>query len=480
MKRITILAVATIFATLSYAQNANDALRYSLVNYGGTARFMGLSGAYGAVGADFSALSQNPAGLGLFRRSEFTITPLWHSSAIDAKYYGNTLSDSRTAMYLGNVGYVMANNKNQDNSKPWKGIKLGFGMNRTNMLNNRISLKGFNDENSLLTGYMNEVNASGAPLSQWDNFGAGLAYDVNLFYPDPNDTTKWLVDMPDGGIEQEKTIESRGSTSETVLSAASNFGDKLYIGITFGFPDIRYEEESTYSETDTKNQNSYFSSFKKSEYLKTTGSGFNFKFGFIFTPVEFIRIGGAFHSPVNYYSMTDEWNATMTAKFDDGKTYTKDSPNGTYDYELTTPSKAIGSVAVLFGQSGLITADYEYVDYTTARLHANDYSFGDENQYIHETLSSTSNIRLGGEFKSGIYALRAGYSMYGSPYKNETTIGERTGYSFGIGVHDKGYSLDLAYNHMQQKDNYFPYSLAAPASVDTKNNLFSFTLGIKF
>ena len=76
MKRYTIIILAFILSggTLS-AQNAVDALRYSRINTGGTARYMGMSGAFGALGADFTSASTNPAGIGLYRSFELSITP---------------------------------------------------------------------------------------------------------------------------------------------------------------------------------------------------------------------------------------------------------------------------------------------------------------------------------------------------------------------------------------------------------------------
>jgi hypothetical protein len=290
----------------------------------------------------------------------------------------------------------------------------------------------------------------------------------------------WSVDMPGGYVEQLKTITTKGSTSETVLSLGGNFGDKLFLGITFAFPEIKFEEESVYTEEDTDGNNTYFDSFKRTEYLKTTGSGFNFKFGFIYKPFDFLRIGGAFHTPTNYYKMSDDWNASMTAWYDAGDKYSYDSPEGAYDYKLTTPMRAMGSIAVIIGQVGLISADYEFVDYSTARLHADDYNFADENKIINDNLTTANNLRLGTEWKAGVYAFRGGYSLYGSPYKNGGSMGEKTGYSFGFGIHDKGYFLDFAYNHLEYKDNYFLYNDSNPASNKYKNNSYSITLGFRF
>ena len=166
--------ITVILSTSINAQNENDALRYSLINYGGTARFSALSGAYGAVGADFSSLSQNPAGIGLYRKSEFTITPMVSSNNTSSNFQGQSVSDQNTRMYLGNVGYVYSKNMN-GHAGSLVQLQFGFGINMLTTYNNRMVISGFNDKNSLLTTYVDQVNTSGAPPSEWDNFGAGLA-----------------------------------------------------------------------------------------------------------------------------------------------------------------------------------------------------------------------------------------------------------------------------------------------------------------
>jgi hypothetical protein len=486
MKKTFVMLISTLISFVLFAQNENDALRYSLINYSGTARFTGMSGAYGAVGADFSSLSQNPAGIGLYRKSEFSITPLLSSNNTQSKYLGNSNTDFRTTLYLANVGYVMSVKLNENNGSHLKQIQFGFGMNRMVMFNNRSIIDGLNNNNSLMLQYRDDADASGIDRSNLDNFGAGLAYDVKLLYADTNNV--WQVDLPYGPMQQYKTVETRGGISETVLSAGTNFDDKLFLGMTFGFPHINYQEESTYTESDKDNLSPFLKSFQRTEYVNTKSSGFNFKFGFIYKPVEYIRIGGAFHTPTSYSNTTDTYGASMTADFDlpplsnsNTTHFDASSPEGTYDYKITTPMRALGSLAVILGQYGLISADYEYVDYTTARLRANDYSFQSENNTIRSNFAAANNFRIGTEWKAGIYAFRGGYSMYGSPYKGESMsgLGSRTGYSFGFGIHEKAYFVDFSYNHTDSKDNYYIYGYAPESKNDYNSNSFSFTLGFR-
>ncbi len=72
------------------AQNEVDALRYSqttLVEQPGIYQWEELSD---HLGADFSTISSNPAGLGLYKKSEFTITPSFYMGATKSDYNGNS------------------------------------------------------------------------------------------------------------------------------------------------------------------------------------------------------------------------------------------------------------------------------------------------------------------------------------------------------------------------------------------------------
>jgi len=484
MKKIIPGIVLTMFALVGYSQNATDALRYSFVSYEGTARFSGLSGAYGAIGADFSSLSQNPAGIALYRKSEFTITPGFFSSSSKSSFFNESSKDYRTNLSLRNVGMVFAQVKNEENpNKLLKGLQFGFGLNQLANFNNRIVIEGFNTENSLLGEYAGNANNGGNPinLDALDPFSALQAYNTNLLVFDSADAYYW-VDMPDS-VLQRKTIQTLGTSREMLLSCGANFGNKLYLGISFAFPSLRYEEESNFSEQDSKGLSSNadpsynFDAVKRSEYLLTRGGGFNMKFGFIYKPLEFLRIGGAFHTPTTY-NLTDEWNSSMVSYFENGSRYSDNSPDGTYDYRITTPMRAIGSLA-LVSKYGLISADYEYIDYSTARLRADGDDFFDVNEIVRNELGQAHNIRIGAEVKLNIITLRAGTSYYGSPYQDSSTRGARMGYSAGLGIREKGYFMDFAFNHVESKDDLYLYGSTFSANT-YKTNRFMMTLGLRF
>ena len=61
--------ISTSFLSFAQEMTTADALRYAVDNLNGTARFRGISGAFGAVGGDLSALNVNPAGSLFFKNN---------------------------------------------------------------------------------------------------------------------------------------------------------------------------------------------------------------------------------------------------------------------------------------------------------------------------------------------------------------------------------------------------------------------------
>src|ERR1035437_11060972 len=151
-KSIIILASFLVLSAKSNAQNEVDALRYSQTNFLGTARSAGMAGSFGALGGDFSTLSTNPAGIGLYRKSEITFTPSFFNQSTTSNLNGTSLKDSKPNFNFGNAGIVWAS-YNPDAQYGWKGFSFGFGYNRMNNFNNRIEMQGKNNNGSLLDVY---------------------------------------------------------------------------------------------------------------------------------------------------------------------------------------------------------------------------------------------------------------------------------------------------------------------------------------
>jgi hypothetical protein len=486
MKKLLIVSCLWILTLPAHPQNASDALRYSRIFYGGTARFQGLGSAMGAVGADFSIASTNPAGLGLYKSFEMTISPSFRIGDTRSDYNGTTSSDNKVNFNLGDFGTVFPiNMKKDDHSRGIMNLTFAIGVNRQNDYNNRVYINGLNNSSSMLTQFINTLNDQHVPASQIDNlypFDIGPAYDANLIFFDSLQN-RFMCDAPNGGVYQKMSITSYGSVNEFVMSFAGNFSDKLYFGATLGIPYIRYFESSTYQEIKSDTAIHYFRTLIYDQVLQTRGTGVNFKVGLIYRPANWVRIGAAIHTPTFYGNMHDSWSSAMSATFDDPTwNNTQYSPQGDYDYQLTTPFRAIGSVAFIVGPYGLISAEYEYVNYNQARFHDTNDSYGDVNQTIQDSYKAPLNLRFGTEWRIWNFRVRGGFGYYGSPYKNGLNDGKCLQASGGFGYRGRNIFADIAYVWTQTKSDYYLYdpSLVNPASLNSQTYSAVFTFGVHF
>jgi hypothetical protein len=496
MKKI--LIITAIILTAAYqalSQTSTDALRYSRIDIGGTARYIGMSGAFGALGADFTSASTNPAGLGLYKSSEFINTPAVHIGNVQSNYNGTQGSDTRANFYLGNIGLVMTSKSNSKaNKSGWKNFTFATGLNRLADFNHRYDMTGRNTSNSLLDTYVNSANGIYYKQIEDDTYG-NYAYDLNLAwwtylldFADPKvDSSSYISPIPNGVSKtQTKAIDSWGSMNEYVFSVGANYNDKLYLGMTLGIPYIRYYESVLYTESNI--QNSELNYFNRIESLETHGSGINFKFGFIYRAADWLRFGAAFHTPSWFGSMRDYWSVSMISQFNtpdnNGVTrYVKTSPSGNYNYNLQTPYRIQGNLAFIIGNIGLVSADYEFADYGTSHFDAPDYNFSNENNSIKNSYTGSHSIRVGTEWRYKIFSFRAGGKYFTSPYQNSMNDGSKFGFSAGIGLKQKWFFLDLAYAYSKMTDDYYFYKTSDvssnPVANSTNDHYIVMTLGAK-
>lgn len=472
------------------AQDETDALRYSSFNYSGTARFSSMGGSFGAIGGDFSSLSQNPAGIGIYRKSEFTVTPSVFFQSTSSNFMNSQSYDNKLNFNFGNWGIVFAGKTKQKDKEEelsgWKSGGIAIGYNRMNNFHNRMDMFGINNRSSMADAFVKR--SMGKSSSSLDQFSEYLAWYNYVTDYDSTHGKYYNFIAPGAGIQQRKSTETTGAIGETVINFGGNYDDRLYLGATVGFPTIRYREESVYSETDIIDTIPYFNNFKYSNTLSVYGNGINFKAGAIIRALDWMRIGIALHTPT-YFNISEKYNSKLENNFDStyasaaSYTYSSESPDGSFSYRLTTPMKAIGSMGFVIDKKALVNIEYEYIDYSTAKMRSSDYSFIDENSNIRNYYRATSNIRVGAEYRMDPLALRIGYALYGAPYgSNINNSGTRSSYSAGVGIREKSYFVDIAAVYSTQRENHFFYdpALTAP-SENTKNSLnFLCTLGFRF
>ncbi len=480
----TILTIACmlLIPTGIWAQNDRDAFRYSFLSPTGSARYTSLAGSMGAFGADFSTASSNPAALGTYNKSELSFSPSLYFGNTAMEYNGEAFKDFKGNFNFGNIGMVLTiPNSNGD----WKAVQFSTGVNRLANFNQYTYATGSNDRaTSIADQFALMANRSGFSMDENGDYQGGsmLGYAAyQLYLIDRGSNAQYIGHTSSLDLLQEKSNHNKGSMNEYVLSLSGNYDDVLYIGGTLGIPFFNYVESSTYMETNQQKSEDGFSSLQYGNYLHSEGVGINFKFGMLYQPFHFLRVGFALHTPT-FYSVDENYDSHLYAVGDSigGKDYI--TSNGEYEYRLTTPYRVLGNAAFFFGNYGFINVDYEFADYGFMRMRADDYSFRKENMDIQNIYRGTHTIRIGGEINLSPMAVRAGFAHTTNPYVAET---ERDGsmnvFSAGLGWRGQFNYIDFAYMFQQTKDRDVFYA-ASPYYYEntiSKHN-FVLTFGWKF
>jgi hypothetical protein len=498
MKKYFFLFTITLFVPfLIQAQDLADALRYSNLSVSGTARSGAMGNAFGALGGDFTSASINPAGIGLYRSSEFTITPISGSTRVESNYFGTGREDSDYKFSLNNMSYVYAIPVAAKNESGIVSVNLGVGYNRVKDLNSNAVIQGYNVNGSYMDYFADRANRG-----IWSDYYEQLAWKTDMLLLDENKNEYWSdLQEANYGQSQRKTYSKNGSIDEYSFVMGLNFNHKLYLGLSWGINDLNYSEGTTIYEADDNNNIPYFDNLQFNSYFSTYGTGHNFKFGAIYKPINELRFGISIHTPT-YYHLHDNFNTSMISNItyapNDYGHYEESSPYNEYDYHLQTPMRTTFSGAFVIGKKGLISADYELVNYGKAKLKdaADGYDFYDENLEIQDAYKTSGNLRIGGELMAtNNVSLRAGFELHGSAY-NDVAFGtsqlnsnaNMMVYATGIGYRTGLFFADLAYRYSTIEDYDYPYPTPvsdiypAPqaASFKTVKNDVLFTLGFKF
>jgi len=495
MKKTALIIVSVfVLSGIIRAQNFEDALRYSQVFYSGTARFNSMGGAFTALGADLSSLSQNPAGIGVYRSSELSITPQLNYIRSTTDFNGNT-SDYLYNFNLSQGGLVR-NIISKGGNTGLISFNFGYSFNMTNNLNQNVIVSGINNSSSIADSWA-EMSNGYYKYELGDNVSvAAIAFDA------------WIIDTLSGSNTEYGTVYSNygdnppskygqdmrrstiydGYLGEHAISFGGNYSNKIYFGATFGINTLRYSSYFEHIETANSSLPSEFKSMDYIDYFEDRGTGFTFKFGLIAKPVEMLRIGIAFHTPT-YYKIDEYFYEDISSKFTDGKDYHANNDPLRFNYALNTPFRLLTGIGVQINKIALISADYEFVDYSSAYFFqtGDGYNYSDKNNDIREALKSTGNYRLGGEFRMNKLYFRSGYGYYGKAFKpveDNANLDYRT-ISGGVGFREKSVSVDFGYvNYKSSQKNYL-YQLdsgfdPADYNLSTMKNMFSLTLSYKF
>lgn len=500
MKKIFAIAIASLAVTSIQAQDITDALRYSQTDLNGTARFRAMSGAFGALGGDFSSLNVNPAGSVVFANNQVGFTLGNYNTKNNSNYFGKATSDSKNSFDLNQAGAVFVFD-NDDSKSPWKKFALALDYENNRNLDNSVFSAGTNPNNSIDNYFLSYAN--GVALGTLNNYyfdelyyneqQAYLGYNSYIIDPTANtntNTSYYTNIAPGGNYYQENKIRTTGYNGKLAFNFATQYTDKWSFGLNLNSHFVDFRQSSNFFESNNNPKYATGSTVdvvRFSNDLYTYGSGFSFQLGTIFKPVQEFRIGFSYESPT-WYRLTDELTQRLVTSgyglnaSQDNTLYNTvvTDPNTTMifqPYKLKSPGKLTTSLAYVFGKRGLISLDYAIKDYSNT-MYKPKSDFPVTNSTMSNALTSASEVRLGTEYKIKKLSLRAGYRWEQSPYKDGKTIGDLTGYSGGLGYNFGSTKLDLAYAYAKRDYNqqFFSQGLTDAARINSVNNNVSLTL----
>jgi hypothetical protein len=515
------LALLANFGQVAFAQNELDAFRYMSPSTVGTARGMGMAGAVSAVGADFSSAYLNPAGLGLYRKSEIMASASLRIIQNDLTYLDQSSPNGYNRFGISNFAYVYAdkvakwNRETRMREEAKTGLlsyTLSLGFNQLGQFGRNTNISAYNTKSSITEYFASLANGQSVSEIEQDNGYPGQAWWAYMI--DTSSTDGNYIGAANGGnVQQQVQMSEVGRLNEWTIGAAGNISDKLFVGATIGIQDLKYNQNMEISESDPHNVHASwandsipFSSLTFTNGFQTKGTGFNLRIGVIGKPTDFLRIGASVSTPT-VLSLTDAYYSQIEGYLDnDPAAKSKDVPDGAFNYSLTTPFKATVGGMVLFGKRGFLSGDFDYLDYSTGKFKSDGkpgtsyyYSFRDENLAIQNLFSGAYNFRVGGELRFGPGRARAGFGNFSSILKKQylsyysypnnevrNLKGGKQVFSLGLGLKQKSFYLDLAFVHEVSSNRRLLYTLADPTAYSPEliskisTNNFCMTIGFTF
>ncbi|WP_199269845.1 OmpP1/FadL family transporter [Algibacter sp. L1A34] len=510
MKKLNLLFIGVLSMSSVYAQDISDALRYSQDEVQGSARFRALSGAFGALGGDMSAVSINPAGSAVFSQSHASVSLVSADKNNTTNYFGNTekVNDSKFSLNQGGAAFVFKSNSNS----PWKKFTLAFAYDKTNDHNNNWYSAGINTNDLVIVdGDNNELTpvnsianyffqyAQGQLLQnislnnrfienayqeigQSDGFNAQqafLGYQSFVLEPVSEDNNNEFYDanVASGYFEHRYANVETGYNGKISFNFAAQYEDNVYLGVNLNSHFIDYERKTSLQEDNDNGGLISFIDFDNT--LSTTGNGFSFQIGGIFKLSQEFRLGLTYDSPT-WYNIQEEITQfinTNEAESDIG--FISDVITTYPEYKLQTPGKFTGSLAYIFGKQGLISFDYSNKNYSKTKFKPeSDYSV--ENSDISNVLTSASTYRFGGEYKVKQISFRGGYRFEESPYTDGVTVGDLNGFSLGLGYNFGNTKLDLTFDQAKRSYQTPLYNVGLIDTVDIDRVNSNLTLSLSF
>lgn len=536
--RNKIIAIGTLLlgigSTLTAQTTIYDANRLMGSDLNGTARFVGMGGAMGALGGDISTMGTNPAGIGIYRSNDVMVSfgftnvgakdaggakiDKFHGSFDNAGFVFSSKVGNSTALRYVNFGFNYRRTKSFDRNMVMNGV---FDQSQTTFMADILNLDANNNFDPWNPSHLEKKDAYENPDLPWIGI---LGYDSHLANPvflneknDQGEDVKFFDGYApyfrDGyKVKQAYTARERGGLHSYDFNIAFNFYDRFYLGATIGAYSVDYKRTSLYKEDFTDADGIGHGGYDLGNEYWVDGSGVDFKLGFIWRPIETssFRIGGAIHTPT-FFSLNERNNAFIDYNLDKdefGKDVSgfKETVNqygdlmdGEYKYNLVTPWKFNINTGFTAGSFAAFGFEYEYSNYSSATLKDPDGMKLQQTDDIRDMMKGVHTLRAGVELKlAPEFAFRLGYNHITASMKSDafkfiqnnsvrtdteySNPGATNNYTFGCGYRGESFYVDMAYLFNTYKEEFYAFDNMnlKGTEITNSNHKVMLTVGMRF
>ena len=426
MKKHIYICLLCLIGYQAQAQTYNYTdlgILFSQDNNTGTARANGLNGAVGAVGGDLSSININPAGIAVYNNNEIILTLGSYNYNNSTDYYNSNMNNKSTTFNTDQVGAVFVF-RDAITTNDWSKVSFAVNYQKTAHFHTRNAFFG---------------NSGFASFNKHPN--------------DPDSNNEY-----NNAISQDFYNYIDGKASKINLALAGQYGHNFYAGFSLNIHHIDFTQFTTLNELSTDNNDNTLDVLA-TENLTENANGFSINLGFIYKPIQSVRLGLAYQSPT-WYNSSEDFNDYISIYSENIGEHTNSSTSY-LDYKLRTPSKVTASGALVIGKSGFINLDYRYDVYNSLNLNGS-INFRNDNQYFTDVLQNTHNINIGGEFRLQNISFRGGLGYQQNPYKTNLNprdtdilkLEDLYSSSLGAGIRFGASKLDIAYRKTMQNNEY--------------------------
>ena len=452
---------------------AQEQARLSERDLFGTARYVGMGGAMTAVGGDPSAVRDNPAGLGVYRRMEVSITmggvldqtmqagSDW--SGLRSKFEMPQVSWSfhfgdpyRTSGVIANNFMISYNRVRQYQREYYANVN-----NCDNSLADVIASKSEGREEIELQrdGRWNDANVGWLSL---------LGYETYMI--NPLEGKQWAANLfPGEKVNSGMYVRESGYMDEYALDWGMNISNRWYVGAGIRMTSFYLSQTERYDEKALTSGNT-LSAYNT---LLMSGLGVNGAIGMIGHPVEWFRFGVSFITPTASTLSVSNYGEMRSSITDSTIT----TPRNTASYDgLSLPLRLSTSVAFQCKRYGLLSLQYDYAHHKylddlhtlrvglevvpVQRLFINA-------GYVYESTFPDPNLRYG--YEKAVDAVETNtHALY---TRNTQYI------SCGVGYRGRNLIVQATYQYQLQDMDFQLHELCMTDGMRGRTHRFVITLG---